>query len=79
MSKHTSEYECYGCGTKTHHDDSKGHVPIDWAIIKIQGTARVFCLGCKLHFHGYLGAEHPGDIAPSMKEDLFNRHGLKID
>lgn len=79
MSKHTSEYECNGCGTTTHHDPSKGHVPVGWSNIKIKGTVRVFCSGCKLHFHDYQGSEHPGDISPNMKEMLFNRHGLKID
>ncbi len=79
MSKHTSEYECYGCGAKTHHDDSKGHVPVGWTFIKIMGIVHLFCSGCALQFHDYQGSEHPGDISPNMKETLFNRHGIKID
>ncbi len=79
MSKQTSEYECYGCGTKTHHDDSKGHVPVGWTLIKIQGTAQVFCLVCKSYFKKFRGMEHPGEITQIMKEMLFDRHGLEID
>ncbi len=79
MSKHTSEYECFGCGTKTHHDDSKGHVPVGWSYIKVKGVVRAFCSGCKSHLHDYQGREHPGDISPHMKEMLQERHGLKLD
>ena len=79
MLEHTSGYECFGCGAKTHHDDRKGHVPIGWSYIKIKGIVHTFCSGCKLHFHDYQGSDHPGDISPNMKEMLLNRHGLKID
>lgn len=79
MAKRTLDYECYGCRAMVHHDLAKGHVPTGWAMIKLHGMPQAFCSACEVHFHDYRGVEHPGDISPTMRKMLLQRHGLHLD